>query len=238
MTSQPNIPPPVNDPPHVRRIMRRHRAFLLFAALGLAGLYAEEAWAATQFWGRLPSGQSFGIGLLLALIALVGNGLAFILPASLVRPEEFPRPVGAFSMATALGAAIAAVTSGLALLILLALTSFQIDSAYILLKDVYVYTLLAVLFHGLLYYVRHMHWLYDRFGGSDVPLKPIVASAGVGAVLFVLTIILLPLDLQGINAAPAALRGITGLHLYGRDLYLLTLAIGGYAWHLRWIADH
>jgi len=26
--------------------------------------------------------------------------------------------------------------------------------------------------------------------------------------------------------------------VYGRGLYLWTLAIAAYAWHLRWIADH
>jgi hypothetical protein len=83
-----------------------------------------------------------------------------------------------------------------------------------------------------------MHWLYDEFGATDTPLKPIVASGGLAAVIFIVAILFIPMDVQGINAAPEALRGLTGLHLYGRDLYLLSLAIGAYAWHMRWIADH
>jgi hypothetical protein len=237
---QPSSPrvQPYNDPPQVRRILQRHRPFFIFASLALAALYAEEVWAANLFWGRLSPANTWLTVLFVILVVAVGNGLAFVLPAIIVRPEDFPRPVGAFSMATAIGIALAGVTAGLALLILLRMTSFSLDAAYILLKDVYVYTLVAVLFHGLTYYVRHMHWLYENFGGADSPFKPIAASVGVGAVIFIITIVFLPLDLNGVAAAPAALRGITGLHLYGRDLFLLTLVLAGYAWHLRWIADH
>ena len=69
-------------------------------------------------------------------------------------------------------------------------------------------------------------------------LKRIAASGGIGVIIFVVVITFLPMDLQSINAASASLRGIVGLHIYGRDLYLITLALGAYAWHLRWIADH
>lgn len=78
----------------------------------------------------------------------------------------------------------------------------------------------------------------DKFGGTDSPLKPIAASGGLGAIILLVTLVFLPLDLQSITAAPAALRGLLGLHVYGRDIYLFTLAFSAYAWHLRWLADH
>ena len=126
-----------------------------------------------------------------------------------------------------------------AYVLLLILAGLDLTAAYVLLKDIYFYALVTVvLFHGLLYYVRHMHWLYEEFGAADSPLKPIAASGGIGAMIFIVTIVFLPLDLQGINTASASQPSIIGLHLYARDLYLLTLALGAYAWHLRWLADH
>ncbi len=231
--------PSASTPPHVRRILQRHVPFMLAAAAGLAGLYAEEAWAANQFWPPTPpiNGSSM-IGLVLGLVVLIGNGLAFVLPSRLVKPEAFPRPVGAFASATAMGIGIVGVVNVLALVLLLMLVGFNLEAAPILLKDIYIYTLLAVLFHALLYYVRQMHWLYDEFGGADSPLKPIAASGGLGAILFILIVVFLPLDLQSIQSAPAQLHAVTSLHIYVRDLYLITLALGGYLWHLRWIADH
>ncbi len=238
MITPPPLSPPVNHPAHVSRILYRHRPFMIAAGLALSGLFVEEAWAVTQFYSRQSPGDQLLIGVLVLLVALVGNQLAFLLPLGRVRPEKFARPVGAFASATAQGVAITIATNAVAFLWLLDLAGFNPEPAYILLKDVYVYTLAAVLIHGLLYYVRHMHWLYDKFGGADSPLKPIAASGGLGLVIFVLTVAFLPMDLRSIDAASGPLHGLFGLHIYGRDLYLITLALGAYAWHLRWIADH
>jgi hypothetical protein len=238
MLTPPPLSPPVNDPAHVSRILRRHRPFMIAAGIALSGLVVEEAWAVTQFSSQPSPGTQLLITMLILLVALVGNELAFLLPLGRVHPEKFARPVGAFASATAQGLAIMIVTNAVAFFLLLSLAGFDLETAYILLKDVYVYTLVAVLFHGLLYYVRHMHWLYDKFGSADSPFKPIAASGGIGAVIFIITITFLPMDLQSVNAAGASLRGLFGLHIYGRDLYLITLALGAYAWHLRWIADH
>ena len=237
--SQPDGTPSFRQPTHIRAILRRHRPFMLAAALGLSLLFAEEAWAVAQFWPHRAGGEQWLLGLASTLVAFAGNALAFILPISLVAPEKFPRPVGAFALAAGLGMVLSAVSHAVAYFLLLHLAGYELEAAYTLLKDIYVYTLVAVgLFHALLYYVRHMHWLYDEFGAADSPLKPIAASGGIALMIFVVTITFLPLDLQSINAAPLAQRGLVGLHVYARDLYLLTLAIGAYAWHLRWIADH
>ncbi len=238
MKPAPNLPPPVTDPKHVRGVLNRHQPFFFAAALALSALFAEEAWAAADFWSRLSPGDEFLLGGLVVLVTLAGFLLSFWLPLRWARPEKYLRPIGAFADAFAQGAALTFATSGLALLLLLMLSGFNLEAASILLKDVYFYTLVAVLIHGLVYYVRHMHWLYDKFGGADSPLKPIAATGGIAAAIFIVTIVFLPMDLQGINNAPAALRGVTSLHTYVRDLYLLTLALGAFAWHLRWIADH
>ncbi len=230
--------PPAADPKLSRRILGRHRPFFIAAAAALSVLFAEEAWAAAHFWPRLSPSDEWLLGALIVLVTLAGYWLSVSLPLRLAHPEKYPRPVGAFAEAFGQGMAITLATSGLALLLLLMLTGFSLEAAPVLLKDVYFYTLVAALIHGLVYYVRHMHWLYDEFGGADSPFKPIVATGGIGAVIFIITIVFLPMDLSGISAAPASLRALAELHIYVRDLYLLTLALGAYAWHLRWIADH
>jgi hypothetical protein len=238
MPTSPQTIPSLGHPVHVTRILQRHRPFMIAASIALGGLFAEEAWAAARLWSVSPRGDQFLIGGLVLLVALVGNGLGFLLPIERARPDKFARPIGAFASAAGQGLAIACLTGAAAFLLLLSLANFGLEAAFNLLKDVYVFTLLAVLFHGLLYYVRHMHWLYEEFGGADSPFKPIAASGGLGLIIFVVIITFLPMDLQSINAAPASLRGLVGLHIYGRDLYMITLALGAYAWHLRWIADH
>lgn len=238
MVNPPLPSPPLNQPAHVTRILRRHRPFMIAAGLAFGGLFAEEAWAVTRLWaGPSPASQPL-IGALITFVTVAGSVLGFLLPIEQVRPEKFTRPVGAFASATARGLAITILTNAVAFFLLLSLSGFALEPAYTLLKDVYVFTLVAVLFHGLLYYVRHMHWLYDRFGSADSPFKPIAASGGVGVIIFVLIITFLPMDLHSIDAVSASTQGLFGLHVYARDLYLVSLALGAYAWHLRWIADH
>jgi hypothetical protein len=238
MPTPPQLSPPIYHPAHVTRILRRHRPFMIAAGIAFSGLFAEEAWATARLWPGPSPGAQLLIGVLILLVALVGNGLGFLLPLEWVRPEKFARPVGAFASAAIQGLAITFLSNAVAFFLLLSLAGFNLEAAYNLLKDVYVYTLVALLFHALLYYVRHMHWLYDKFGGADSAFKPIAASGGVGVIIFVVIITFLPMDLQSINAVSAPLRGLVGLHIYGRDLYLITLALSAYAWHLRWIAEH
>lgn len=238
MLNAPHSSPPVDLPEHVTRILSRHRQFMILSAIAFGGLFAEEAWAATQLWPGSPSGLQFPLGLLIVVVALAGSGLGFLIPPGRVRPEKYVRPVGAFASAMSQGLAITILANGVAYVLLLSLAGFDLEAAYNLLKDVYVYTLVAVLFQALLYYVRHMHWVYDQFGGADSPLKPIAASGGIGLIIFVVVITFLPMDLATINSVSGTMRGVVGLHVYVRDLYLITLALAGYAWHMRWIAEH
>jgi hypothetical protein len=217
---------------------------MIAGSLALGGLIVVESWGvaqitSAQFLTQPPSNNALALAALAVLVTVLGNLFAFVLPPRLVIPENFPRPVGAFAQATGYSIIITFCTFVLVFFILLAQAGFSLDAAVLLLKDLYFYALAAVLlFHGLLYYVRQMHWLYEEYGGADSPLKPIAASGGIGILIFVTALALIPLDLQTITNAPPSQRGIVGLFIYGRDLYLLTLALGAYAWHLRWIADH
>lgn len=242
MNSTPPVSPTFRPPGHpvdVRKILNRHRPYLVAAAFAIGGLVLIEAWGVAQLFPQPAPNNTLWLSLLAIVVAVVGNLIAFLLPNRYIVPEKFPRPVGAFSQATAYGAVITIVSFVVIFIVLWTQAAFELNAAVLLLKDLYFYAFaVVILFHGLLYYVRQMHWLYEEFGGADSPLKPIAASGGIGAIIFVLTIVLLPLDLQTITNAPEAMRGVVGLYTYGRDLYLLTLAIGAYAWHFRWIADH
>lgn len=242
MSSATSVSPtfrPPGRPVDVRKIMKRHRPFLLAASVGIGGLIAIEAWGIGQFFPQAAPNNAMWLGVAAIVIALVSSLLAFLLPPRFIVPEKFPRPVGAFAQATGMGAAVSIVSFVLIFFVLWWQSNFALEAAVLLLKDLYFYALVVVvLFHGLLYYVRQMHWLYQEFGGADSPLKPIAASGGIGLMIFVIAIVFLPLDLQTIANAPEAMRGVVGLFTYGRDLYLLTLALGAYAWHFRWIADH
>jgi hypothetical protein len=122
--------------------------------------------------------------------------------------------------------------------LLLYLVNSDLIASYNLLRDVYVYTLFAILiFHGLLLYVRYMTFLYQTPDHVQ-PLKVITASLGVGVSILFIGGFLFLIDLYHLEVTPAARQGIMGLHVYGRGLYCFTLAIAAYAWHLRWIADH
>jgi hypothetical protein len=92
-------------------------------------------------------------------------------------------------------------------------------------------------FHGLLLYVRYMAFLYQTPDHVQ-PLKVIAASVGVGIIILFVGGFLFFLDLYHLENASASMQGIMGLHVYGRGLYLFTLVLAAYAWHLRWIADH
>lgn len=242
MSAAPSVSPtyrPPGKPVDVRKILRRHQPFLIASAFAVGGLVAIEAWGVAQFFAARPVSERWLWGGFAVLLAIAGNALALLVPARMVVPEKFPRPVGAFAQATGIGIGITVATFVIVFFVLLALVGFELEAAVMLLKDLYFYGLVTiVLFHALLYYVRQMHWLYDEFGGADSPLKPIAASGGFGVLMFVVALALLPLDLQTITNAAPAQRGIVGLFIYGRDLYLITLALGAYVWHMRWIADH
>jgi hypothetical protein len=66
----------------------------------------------------------------------------------------------------------------------------------------------------------------------------ISVSLGLGVVMLVVAAFLFVIDLYHFENAPIAIQPMMGLHIYARAIYALTLALGAYAWHLRWIADH
>jgi hypothetical protein len=220
-------------------ILKQHRPFAALSSLGLALLYAEEGWASHNFWPHRALNDAVALIALVTLIAFLGYLISFLVPPLLVADTwDHPRAWGVLSNVTAWSVGITIAINGIALALLLYLVNFDLVASYNLLRDVYVYTLIAMLFfHGLLLYVRYMHVLYQTPDHVQ-PLKVVAASVGMGIIILFVGGFLFSLDLHRLEIAPPAEQGMLGLHVYVRALYLLTLVLAAYAWHLRWIADH
>ncbi len=219
-------------------ILKEHRPFAVLSSFALAVLYAEEAWASYNFWSHRPLREAVPLIVSVTLVALIGYLISFFYPPMLIKTWDHPRPWGVFSNLAAWSAGIVAAMNVILYALLLYLVQFDFTASYNLLRDVYVYTLFGmVFFHGLLLYVRYMHYLY-QMPDFVQPIKVISVSVGMGVVMLGVGAFLFLLDLYHFENAPAAIQPMLGLHVYTRALYALTLAIAAYAWHLRWIADH
>ncbi len=219
--------------------LKQHRPFAVLSSFGLALLYAELGWASFQFWSPRSATEALALTSAITLIAFVGYLISFLVPPMLVRDTwDHPRAWGVLSNVTAWSVGITVVLNLIEYGLLLYLVNFDLIATYNLLRDVYVYTFFAMLFfHGLLLYVRYVTFLYQTPDHVQ-PLKVVTASLGVGLILLFVGGFLFLLDLYHLEKTAPALQGIMGLHVYGRGLYLFTLAIAAYAWHLRWLADH
>lgn len=220
-------------------ILKQHRQFAILSSIGLALLYSEEAWASFNFWSHRTFNEGIILVALITLIALIGYLFSFFFPPTLVSATwNHPRPWGVFISVTAWSAGITIALNIVLYILLLYLTEFNFTASYNLLRDVYVYTLFAMcFFHGLLLYIRYMHYLYS-VPDFVQPIKVISVSIGTGVVMLAVAAFLFLLDLYHFENAPVAIQPILGLHVYARALYALTLALAAYAWHLRWIGDH
>jgi len=220
-------------------ILNKHRPFVFLASLGLALLYAEEAWAAFIFWSHRSFTEGVVFTAMIAGVAFCGLLFSFLFPPTLVSHTwDHPRPWGVFIDVTTWSAGITVVFSLIEYILLLFLVQFDFTASYNLLRDVYVYTLFSLIFfHGLLLYVRYMHYLYSMPDFVQ-PIKVISASVALGAAMLLGGGFLFLLDLYHFENAPAAIQPMMGLHIYARALYAFTLGLAAFVWHVRWIADH
>ena len=219
--------------------LKAHRSFAIGASLGLAILFVEEGWATFYFWSGRPASEAIILIGLVGAVVFIGYLFSFLFPPSRVNASwHYPRAWGVFGRVTGLSIAIALVTNIIAFGLLLYLAEGDLIAAYNLLRDVYVYTFVGlVIFHGLLLYVRYLRYIYQTFGAPP-PGKVIGASVGVGVLILLIVGFIFSIDLGQLELASAANQGISGLHTYGRALYLFTLMLAAYVWHLRWVGDH
>jgi hypothetical protein len=220
-------------------IFNKHRPFIFLSALGLALLYAEETWAAFNFWSHRSLTEGIVFVAVIAGIAFLGYLISFFFPPTLVSHTwDHPRPWGVFIDVTFWSAGITIAFNVMIYILLIILVQFDFTASYNLLRDMYVYTLFGlVFFHGMLLYVRYMHYLYS-VPDYIQPAKVIAVSVGLGVVMLVVAGFLFMLDLYHFENAPVAIQPMMGLHIYARAIYAFTLALAAFGWHLRWIADH
>lgn len=220
-------------------ILKQHRQFAFISSIGLAVLYVEEGWASYVFWSHRPLNEALIIIAVVALIAFGGYLISFFFPPTRVSASwNYPRPWGVFTSVVAWSAGITIAINVIIFGLLLYLVQFDFTASYTLLRDVYVYMIFGmVFFHGMLFYIRYMHYLYSVPGFLQ-PIKVVAVSGGAGVLMIVVAGFLFLLDLYHFENAPAAIQPMLGLHVYVRAIYALTLALVAYAWHLRWIGDH
>ncbi len=220
-------------------ILRQHRPFAIYSSIALALLYTEEAWSSHNSWPNRPFNEAVVLTVVATAIALGGYLVSFLVPPLLVAETwDHPRAWGVLSNVTAWSVGITIAINVIEYVLLLYLVNFDLAASSILLRDIYAYTLLAmVFFHGLLLYVRYMQHLYQTPGFVQ-PAKVITASAGVGVIVPAVGSFLFFLDFYRLANAPLSDQAALSLHVYVRALYALTLVLAAYAWHLRWIADH
>lgn len=220
-------------------LFKQHRAFAVLSSIGLALLYAEEGWASYIFWSPRAANEAYTIIVLIALLVLIGYLISFFIPPMRVNGSwKYPRAWGVLSGVTTWSSGITIVVNAMVFALLLYLVNFDLIASYNLLRDVYVYTLIALIFfHGLLLYVRYMQCLYQTPGFVQ-PAKVIAVSAGLAVLILLVSGFLFWLDLHRLESLPLNEQGLLGLHVYVRALFVLTLVLAAYAWHLRWIADH
>jgi hypothetical protein len=221
--------------------LRVDPGFAVGIALAFALVYAEEGIATAVLFGRgISPRRTGGVILAAALLTFFGYYLSFValvgvragndhLRAAIVWPHLFGQwPIAGL---------IILLTTAAVYALYLSLAGRNLVAAYTLLKDLYVYVLMgAVLTHGMVLYVRYGQVVYQLH--QDNFVKVLAVSGGVGATLVVLALYLLVLNLRTLERVPDRLRGVWGLHIYGRAVLLITLTLLIYAWHARWMADH
>ncbi|MBI3913423.1 MAG: hypothetical protein HY327_04455 [Chloroflexi bacterium] len=219
--------------------LKAHRSFALGSSIALALLYAEEGWATFTFWSNRPVNEATNLIVALIVITFAGYLISFLLPPQMVNASwKYPRAWGVFIRVAAMSFALVIATNVAAFAILLILAGGNLVAVYNLLRDVYLYTLVGILiFHGLLLYVRYLRYIYHAFGAPP-PSKVIGASAGIAVLIVLIVGFLFAIDLHSLDTAPLAQQGVVGLHVYGRALYLLTVMLAAFGWHLRWVGDH
>ncbi len=220
-------------------LLKQHRPFAIVSSCALALLYTEEEWASYNFWPHRSSDQAVVLVVMITALAFIGYLASFLIPPLLVSETwNHPRAWGVLSNVFAWSAGIVIALNAAILALSLYLVNFDLVASYNLLRDLYIYTLVAMLFfHGLELYVRYMSVLYQTPDYVQ-PIKVVAASVALGILVLVVAGFLFTLDLHRLETAAPAEEGMLGLHVYARSLYLLTLVLGAYGWHLRWIADH
>ncbi|MBU0493880.1 MAG: hypothetical protein KKA73_15600 [Chloroflexi bacterium] len=235
-------PEPTAHIPHIPTPLEKYRGFVLFTSLAFAALYAELGVFFTLSQGtsdRLVATSIIAVVFVLTYFAFLAS---FAIPSRIYQHPKGDLPPQVLELLFqhwVAAAAIVLVNTAIVLGLYLYLTNLDLVAAYNLLKDLAIYAVVGCAFHGLLLYVRYAAYLY--LVHQEDREKMIVATAGIGVLLVVMTLYLFTMEimhLNGLESAGHPQLGLIGLHVYGRGLLLAGMGVAAYAWHIRWIGDH
>lgn len=218
-----------------------HTRFAAFAATAFALLYTETGAYSVRMAGTRQSDVTVVL-LIVAFLVVFGGFLASM--ALPVRAHRFPQ--GEFQDATPalhslsnqllMGSVIFVTASAVSLGIYLFLVWPNLVAVYNLIKDVFIYTMVGILYYqGLVAFVRYLNFLYRE--KMDNATKVIVAEVGLILLTLVLGLYLLTLDILSL-ARVADPTGLIGLHVSVRDIWMTIIILVAYGWHLKRVADH
>lgn len=226
--------------PLVESMLEKHKTFIALTSFGFALLYAELGLFAHLAWRARSDNEALLI-IALAFVLMLAAYLVSFVPAKAftVAGVEQQGALALPELTAQFGrsAAVIVGTSLACFILYLYLVQFDLSAATTLLNNLYVFTLAgAGLLHLLVTYVRYGALLYAV--KQDSWIKVLVVSGGLGLISLIAFVFLISLDIAWLQTMPPMLQGITGLHIYGRDLYFFTLVLAIYLWHARWMAQH
>ena len=218
-----------------------HTRFAVFSATAFALLYTETGAYSVRMAGTRHPDETASLLVLAFLVVFVGFLVSMTLP---VGTHRFPK--GVFPDATPalhclsdqvlMGSVIFAVASAASLGIYLFLVWPNLVAVYNLVKDLFIYTMVGIVYYQVLVaFVRYLNFLYRE--KMDNATKVIVAEVGLILLTLVLGLYLLTLDVLSL-ARVADPTGVIGLHIAVRDIWMTIIILVGYGWHLKRVADH
>jgi hypothetical protein len=218
-----------------------HTRFAFFAATAFALLYTETGTYNVRMVGTSHPDETAALLVVAFLVVFFGFLVSMTLP---VRRHLFPE--GEFSDATpalhslsdqaAMGSVVFAVASAVSLGIYLFLVWPNLVAIANLVKDIFIYTMVGVVYYQLLVaFVRYLNFLYRE--KMDNATKVIVFEVGLILLTLTVGLYLLTLDILSL-ARSVDPTGLIGLHVAVRDIWMTIIILVAYGWHLKRVADH
>ena len=216
-------------------LLMRYRTFVVSACAGIAGLYAELGLFGYAYYRNDVDTGRAGLAIAaLFLLTFLGYLSSLILPhlAYRYRYADY-NPIVFFVKQFTLAVGIVVLTSlmtfGLSIVIV---GADNYGAMAEMLRSLFLYTIVgALVFHGLITYIRYVQYLYLH--QIHESYKIVALAGGMSFGILVVALYLLPFDLGRIGA-----DGLLALHLSVRDVALLGLTLYIFIWHALTLADH
>ena len=234
---EPYVPPGDYELPP---IAGRHNGFILVSALSFAILFAERG-----IYAHLADGQrsDAGAGFIVAasaLIVFLGLMASFLVPSRLLPEDDqtrwIPHTLGFLIRQFGIAIACIAISSVLAIGLLVYLVYPNLIAISWLIRDGFMYMALAALiYQGFVIFVRYLGFLYQTGGADKLKVVSFELAATVFIIIFGLYQYTVDL-IQVVAARPD--QGLLALHLTMRDVWLAVMVGIIFVWQIGRAGDH